>query len=393
MAGGPMVRPSIQMEKKMAFMPPSRMRGMSMWPSGLRLARSKDLEKKRWVVSSWVSRTMEEKCSFLARSEMSSPWRGASSGVASRIRTAMAARARRQRIRFSLVRRNSIGNSIWRKRREEILPYQPAEERLFPCLAIDFGERFGERNFLGTGVDTVLRVGTILNAAGLHDGVEAFVVVHGAGGMHVKEAHLADDGGADEIAVGTFAGDLRANFEAAAAGDAGGKLVGFFLRFGSHARAFAEIVGAIDGDPGFDALEAVKHKLAIHGKVADNGKFRERFETDGLIEFVHKSGAGHAGFAVDEHGAGAANFFEAVGVVGDGSGLFAVAGDRIFGNVAKTDDDVHRGTPEESELFPVRSALRADLTLDFDDDLFFGHESSAVQPKAQIQKPAPTNPR
>src|SRR5207248_11349334 len=35
------------------------------------------LEKKRCVVSSWVSRTMEEKCSFLARSAMSSALAGA----------------------------------------------------------------------------------------------------------------------------------------------------------------------------------------------------------------------------------------------------------------------------------------------------------------------------
>src|ERR1700682_4255680 len=60
------------MEKKMAFMPPSRMRGMSMCPVELRLPRSKSLEKKRWVVSSWVSATMEEKWSRRACSETES---------------------------------------------------------------------------------------------------------------------------------------------------------------------------------------------------------------------------------------------------------------------------------------------------------------------------------
>src|SRR5215472_10880097 len=74
-----MMRPSIQMEKKIAFMPPSRMRGMSTWPSGFRLPRSKFLEKKRCVVSSCVSSTIEEKCSFLARSAMSSALAGAAS--------------------------------------------------------------------------------------------------------------------------------------------------------------------------------------------------------------------------------------------------------------------------------------------------------------------------
>ena len=57
-----MVLPSIQIEKKMPFMPPSCMRGMSMVPSVLRLPRSKaDFERKRCVVSSCVSMTMEEK--------------------------------------------------------------------------------------------------------------------------------------------------------------------------------------------------------------------------------------------------------------------------------------------------------------------------------------------
>src|SRR5262245_35025972 len=49
------------------------MRGMSIWPSVCRWAMSKPaFEKKRCVVSSCVSRTMEEKCRLRARSAMSS---------------------------------------------------------------------------------------------------------------------------------------------------------------------------------------------------------------------------------------------------------------------------------------------------------------------------------
>src|SRR5208283_5104039 len=57
------------MEKKRAERPPSRMRGMSMLPSEWRAARSNLGSRRRWVVSSWVSMTMEEKWRDLALSE------------------------------------------------------------------------------------------------------------------------------------------------------------------------------------------------------------------------------------------------------------------------------------------------------------------------------------
>jgi hypothetical protein len=116
--------------------------------------------------------------------------------------------------------------------------------------------------------------------------------------------------------------------------------------------------------------------MAIDSEVADDGKFGERLKLDGLIEFIDQRRASHAGLAIDEHGAGAADFFEAVGVVGNGRGLFAVAGDGIFGDVAQADDDVHRGTPVKGKLFPIRRALRADLPFDPYDDFLFGHKSS-----------------
>jgi hypothetical protein len=52
---------SIQTERKIAFIPPSRMRGMSTLPLAFLFARSNAGEKNRWVVSSCVSRTMVEK--------------------------------------------------------------------------------------------------------------------------------------------------------------------------------------------------------------------------------------------------------------------------------------------------------------------------------------------
>src|ERR1700676_2802604 len=165
--------------------------------------------------------------------------------------------------------------------------------------------------------------------------------------MHVEEADLTDDGGADEIVAGV---NLRADFEAEATGHAAGERVTLFLDFGGDAGAFAEAIGAVDRDPGFYALERVEHELAIYGEVADDWEFRHGLDCDGLRELIDEGGAGHFDFAIDDHGAGAADFFEAVGVVGDGRGSFAVAGDGIFGDVAETDDDVHRRTPAEGEF-------------------------------------------
>src|SRR5258708_3282909 len=71
-ASGPVTLLGIQMEKKIALRLPSRMRGMSMLPAELRVPRSNFPSRKRCVVSSCVSTTMDEKCSLRALSEMPS---------------------------------------------------------------------------------------------------------------------------------------------------------------------------------------------------------------------------------------------------------------------------------------------------------------------------------
>src|SRR2546421_12948256 len=71
-ATGPVILLGIQMEKKIAPRLPSRMRGMSMLPVALRGPRSNLPSRKRCVVSSCVSTTMDEKCSLRALSEMPS---------------------------------------------------------------------------------------------------------------------------------------------------------------------------------------------------------------------------------------------------------------------------------------------------------------------------------
>src|SRR5882724_4288037 len=71
-ASGPVTLLGIQMEKKIALRLPSRMRGMSMLPVELRVPRSNFPSRKRCVVSSCVSTTIDEKCSLRAFSEMPS---------------------------------------------------------------------------------------------------------------------------------------------------------------------------------------------------------------------------------------------------------------------------------------------------------------------------------
>src|SRR5262249_21319345 len=161
-----------------------------------------------------------------------------------------------------------------------------------------------------------------------------------------EKTNLAEDGGTHEVA---FVVDLRADFEATAATDAGGEFVGLLLRSSRHARAFAEVVGAIDRYPGLDALETVEHELPIDREIADDGKLREWFEANGLFELVDECGASHTRAAVDEHGAGTTDFFETIGVVGDRRGLLAVASDGVLRDIAQADDDVHRWAPFESK--------------------------------------------
>src|SRR6267378_3017772 len=70
MASVPVILLGIQMEKKIAPSPPSFMRGISMLPLELRAPRSKSPSRNRCVVSSCVSTTIDEKCSWRAFSKV-----------------------------------------------------------------------------------------------------------------------------------------------------------------------------------------------------------------------------------------------------------------------------------------------------------------------------------
>src|SRR5450432_1588667 len=190
--------------------------------------------------------------------------------------------------------------------------------------------------------------------------------------MHVEEADLADDGGADEVGVFVH---LGANFQAVAAGDALREGVADFLGFGRDARAGAEVVGAVDRNPALGAFQIFEHGAAIDLQVAHQRKLGERLEADGLFEIVDERGASLAGLAIDDHGASAADFFEAVGVVGDRGGFFAVAGEWVLGDVAQADDHVHVRAVTEFVFLPVHGFIGALLAFDADDESFIWHES------------------
>ena len=127
--------------------------------------------------------------------------------------------------------------------------------------------------------------------------------------------------------------ELRTGFHATAAGDTTREWIGLLLLFRAHARTRTQVVGAINRDPRFNRFQIFKQNAAIDGQIANHGEFGKWLEPDRLVEFIYQRRARHARASVDEHGAGAANFLETVGVVGDGRGRLAIAGDRVRRNI------------------------------------------------------------
>jgi len=250
---------------------------------------------------------------------------------------------------------------------------QPVPDGVLEDLAIDFVVGFGEGNALGAHFDAIHGVVAILNSAGAHHGFEAFARMHRASGMHVEEAHLIDDGGADELRVIVY---LGANFEAIAAGDAARHGVADLLLLGRHARAGSDGVRAVDGYPALHALQIFEHDGAVHLQIADQREFRERLEANRLFEIVDERGAGLTRIAVDEHGAGAADFFKAIRVIGNRRGAAPRARDGFFGDVAQAGDDVEMRAVANFEFFPDDALLRSGLAFDAEDECFVGHRAS-----------------
>src|SRR5436305_15134214 len=138
---------------------------------------------------------MEEKCNLWARSEMSSA-------------TVVGIRGRNAAAAITQPKTHNPTLRMWRMESPQIvrtngesLPYQPAKQRLFPCLAIYFRERFRQRNFLGARFHAILSVGAIFNPAVSHRSAQPLFGVHRAGGMHIEQAHLVENCCAHEVTV------------------------------------------------------------------------------------------------------------------------------------------------------------------------------------------------
>src|SRR5205823_6355281 len=108
--------------------------------------------------------------------------------------------------------------------------------------------------------------------------------------------------------------ELRASFHAAAAGDAARERIGTLLLFRRKTWAWAEVVGAVHRYPCLHPLQVLEEHAAIDSEVANDRKLGERFKADRLVKVIDQRGACHARPAVDEHGAGSANFLEAIGI-------------------------------------------------------------------------------
>ena len=150
-------------------------------------------------------------------------------------------------------------------------------------VAADVGDGVGEWEVLGADFDAVLSEAALLNATVSGEGAEAFFFEDFACGVLVEEFDLGDGGCADEVG-GVV--ELGADFHAAAAGDAVGERVGDFLLLREDAWAGAEVIGAINGNPGLDGLEVLEEDGAVDGEVADDGEFGEWFDADRLLEII-----------------------------------------------------------------------------------------------------------
>ena len=233
-------------------------------------------------------------------------------------------------------------------------------------LPLNGGDAFEERNLLGADLDAVAGFGAVADAAFSHETVEAIFLQGRSGGVIVEQTDLADHGRADEM-IGRRV--LRTGFEATSATDAAREGIPLLLKLLRHRRAFAQVVCAIDGDPGFNALQIVEQPGTIDEEIADEWEFAHRLELDGAgAKFVHQRGAALADSAVDDHGAGAADFLQASAIVNDLRGGFAVSGRRMGGDVLEAGDDVHVGPARDGKFFPPCGLAWPVLTADAEGD-------------------------
>src|SRR5262249_46237971 len=154
-----------------------------------------------------------------------------------------------------------IRTRIWianRSRSEGRLSREEPLDYMQRGLALHGGDALQERNLLGADLHAITGLAAVTDTAFFHEGVQAFFLERSAGGMIVEQSRLADHGGADEMIDRRV---LGAGVEAASATDTARQGIALFLQILRNARASAHVVGAVDGDPGLDALEIVEEAL------------------------------------------------------------------------------------------------------------------------------------
>jgi len=132
-------------------------------------------------------------------------------------------------------------------------------------VAADVGDGIRERNALGADFYAVLGEAALLNAAVAGQGAQALFLEDFAGWMVIEELDLGDGGCAYEVCVLV---ELRADFHAAAATDAIRQRVVDFLLLREDTGAGAEVVGAVDGNPGLYGFEVLEEDGAIDLEIA-----------------------------------------------------------------------------------------------------------------------------
>ena len=136
------------------------------------------------------------------------------------------------------------------------------------------------------------------------------------------------------------------------------------LNVGRHPRAGPEIVCAVYIDPGVNLFERFEHARAVDHQIANDRELRHRFDLDGLLDLIHKRGTALPYSAVDDHRAGAADFFKAVRLPDDRSRRFAVSRNRILLNIHQAGEQVFTLAMRHLELFPSRACVGTILPFD-----------------------------
>ena len=129
----------------------------------------------------------------------------------------------------------------------------------------------GKGDLFRANLDAILCIATVGYATGGDERAEAFVGDHGACRVSVEEAYLGQGCRPDKLRPLVVLGTGR---HATPAGHATRKLVGEDALVFRYARTGSDIVETVDGNPGVDAFEILKHRRPIHHQITNDGEFR-----------------------------------------------------------------------------------------------------------------------